>query len=199
MSARYSKVLTWQNAQMFAGGALISTTVGYVCVLSQMERTEAVQRHLQRVQRHMYWSMATTQRPKADERLGSQLGTRSRQWLWDSDWVSHWWNSRLRDLSYWAVAPGYLSQRAQLAKSLGDSWVESEWSAAKASVVRSRRRTLDFLRSATKWNEAAGLARSLWEGEKIKWQCAHSKAIEAVHPLYQNCGQDTPAKRVDLL
>ncbi|KAJ2683137.1 hypothetical protein IWW39_005665 [Coemansia spiralis] len=199
MSARYSKVLTWHNAQMFAGGALISTTVGYVCVLSQMERTEAVQRRLKQVQRHMYWSMAITQRPRVDEILDGQCCARSRQRRWDSDRVDHWWNSKISDLSYWAVAPGYLSQKAQLAKSLGDSWIESEWSLAKASVARSRRRTMDFIISATKWNEATGLARGLWEDEKAKWQHAHSKAIEAVHPLYQNCAQSTPAKRIALL
>ncbi|KAJ2753501.1 hypothetical protein GGI19_003087 [Coemansia pectinata] len=190
MSARYSKVLTWHNVQMFAGGALLSTTIGYVWVLSHMERSEAVQRRLQQVQRHMYWSMAVTQRSRVDDRLDSQYNTHNRQRRWDAGKINRWWNGKVCDLSYWAVAPGYLSQKACLAKSLGESWIESEWSATKAAVVRSRRRALDYVRSATKWSEATELAHGLWEDEKAKWQRAHAKAIEAVHPLYRKCEEE---------
>ncbi|KAJ2038746.1 hypothetical protein H4S04_008281 [Coemansia sp. S16] len=187
MSARYSKVLTWHNAQMFAGGALLSTTIGYVWVLSHTERSEALQRRLQQVQRHMYWSMAVTQRPRVDDTLGSQYSTQNRQRRWDADKINRWWNGKVYDLSYWAVAPGYLSQKACLANSLAERWVESEWSATKNAVVRSRRRALDYVRSATKWSEATEWARALWEDEQAKWQRAHAKAIEAVHPRYLKC------------
>ncbi|KAJ2741000.1 hypothetical protein GGI20_005491, partial [Coemansia sp. BCRC 34301] len=148
MSARYAKVLTWHNVQLFAGGALLSTTIGYVWVLSQLERTEAIQRRLQQVQRHMYWSMAVTQRYRATEGIGSQH-VRLRQRPWDTDKVNCWWNDILHDLSLWAVAPGYLSQKACLAKSQGSHWVESEWSTVKDSIVRARRRAIDAVKSQT--------------------------------------------------
>ncbi|KAJ2330720.1 hypothetical protein GGI00_003576 [Coemansia sp. RSA 2681] len=189
MSARYAKVLTWHNVQLFAGGALLSTTAGYVWVLSHMERTEAIQRRLQQVQRHMYWSMAVTQRSRASEELDKHR-TQPRQWPWSVREVNCWWNAMLYDLSYWAAAPGYLSRKACLAKSQGSHWVESEWSTAKDSLVRARRRAFDFVKTQVKWSEAIGLAHSLWQGEKAKWQLAHASAIDAVHPLYRRKRQE---------
>ncbi|KAJ2810379.1 hypothetical protein H4S07_002702 [Coemansia furcata] len=168
---------------MFAGGALLSSTIGYVWVLSHMERAEAVQRRLQQVQRHMYWSMAVTQRSRVDD---AKCNSPSRQRP-TASMINRWWNSKVSSLSYWVVTPGYLSQQARLAKSLCESWVESEWNSTKVLAARSRRRALDYVRSATKWNEITGLAHGLLEEEKAKWQRAHAKAIEAVHPLYLEC------------
>ncbi|KAJ2772136.1 hypothetical protein IWQ56_001514, partial [Coemansia nantahalensis] len=67
---RYSKVLTAQNAQMFAGGALLAAVAGHLWMQSRIERAAELQQRLSQVQQNMYWSMALAQRdglhPKCD-------------------------------------------------------------------------------------------------------------------------------------
>ncbi|KAJ2374270.1 hypothetical protein IW150_003195 [Coemansia sp. RSA 2607] len=180
MSARYIKVLTQNNVQLFTGGLLLTTTLGYIWLAPRLRKTDELYHRLTNVRQNMYWSMSLTQRDTAiaTPDTVSQSPTRQMQ-------AQSWWNRKVHDFNQWAVEPGYLVQKSCLvkqiaARSAGEGWVE-----IKAATSA----TGDWLQFQIKdlvhWNDLVHNTHSLWAAEKLKWQHAHAGAIEAVHPHYR--------------
>ncbi|KAJ2796393.1 hypothetical protein H4R20_005545 [Coemansia guatemalensis] len=183
MSARYSKVLTRQNAQMFVGGALLATTLGHWWLQSRMERTVELQRQLRQIQQHMYWSMSLTQRVDAASEEKPTACTR-RQRLRATSGLDAWWNSKVSGLGSWAVAPGYLTKQAGRVQGATRQHVSAEWDRTKEVAGDSGSWLVEQIKAAIHWEASVRQICQLWEEEKIKWQQAHTAAVKAVHPDY---------------
>ncbi|KAJ2609062.1 hypothetical protein H4S08_004206 [Coemansia sp. RSA 1365] len=183
MSARYSKILTRQNVQMFIGGALFATTLGHWWLQSHLERAVELQQRLRQVQRHMYWSMSLTQRVGASsEEMPTAYACQQR--LRSISGIDAWWNSKISGFSGWAVAPGYLTKQAGRVQGATSHHVSSEWGRAKEAAGDSGSWIVDQIKAAVHWEKSARQIKLLWEDEKLKWQQAHAAAVKAVHPDY---------------
>ncbi|KAI8318429.1 hypothetical protein GQ54DRAFT_307014 [Martensiomyces pterosporus] len=183
MSSRYSKVLTWHNAQLFAGGFMLTGTVGYIWLKPRMERTQELQDHLHQVQQHMYWSMSLTQRGDLPPKHGQALYNRSRRrWL---EGANSWWNNKVFGFNRWVMEPGYVTQEARRMQRLVGQGAAEEWVKARRLARGGMEWTGDWVKDAVHWNEAMEKVGRMWEGERSKWSLAHANAIEAVHPRYK--------------
>ncbi|PIA18467.1 hypothetical protein COEREDRAFT_6698 [Coemansia reversa NRRL 1564] len=183
MSARYSKILTRQNVQMFIGGALLATTLGHWWLQSHLERAIELQRRLRQVQRHMYWSMSLTQRVDVSSEEKPTAYFRQQR-LRATSGLDAWWNSKIFGLSSWIVAPGYLTKQAGRVQGATYQHVSSEWDRVKEAAGDSGSWMVDQIKVAVHWEKSARQIKLLWEEEKLKWQQAHTAAVKAVHPDY---------------
>ncbi|KAJ1661907.1 hypothetical protein IW140_006338 [Coemansia sp. RSA 1813] len=174
---------------MFVGGTLLTSTIGYAWLKPRMERTVELQQCIHRVKQNMYWSMSFTQRTNlvAEESLYKQHkqqgNQRHRKRLVEK--TNIWWNSKLADFAVWAVEPGYASSQAGLALAAVKHNITHMWTTAKRSVAASSTKAVQNAKGAVRWNDAMELIQNAWYKEKSKWTLAHMKAIEAVHPLYE--------------
>ncbi|KAJ2401326.1 hypothetical protein GGI23_001468 [Coemansia sp. RSA 2559] len=204
MAERYSKVLTWRNVQLFVGGAFLTGTIGYTWLKPRMERTAELQQRLRRVKQHMYWSMSFVQRTKivSEESLyrrRKQQQEHKQHWEKLVGKANTWWNGRLTDFAAWAVEPGYAKSQTRLALASVKCDLAGVWAIAKRSAATAAVKAMDNAKDGVRWNETMGLLKELWHEEKSKWSLAHMKAIEAVHPLYeqerkqQQIASDRPA------
>ncbi|KAJ1732874.1 hypothetical protein LPJ61_001834 [Coemansia biformis] len=192
MAARYSKVLTPQNAQMFVGGVLLATTAGHLWMQARAEHAAELQRRLLRVQQNMYWSMALVQRdslPPGGDMLACTADQRRRRRRRDQAMreINAWWNGRVSALGSWAVRPGYLTEQARQAKSAAGRNAAIGWREAMAAAGRGSEWMVDQLATAVQWNAVAAYLGSAWCEERAKWQRAHTRAIASVHPRYTQC------------
>ncbi|KAJ2156552.1 hypothetical protein GGF46_005109 [Coemansia sp. RSA 552] len=191
MSARYPKVLTRQNAQMFAGGALLALTAGHLWLRSRKERTAELQERLRKVQQHMYWSIPLTQRMDVPFKASSAIGLQSRP-RWEAiSKVNSWWNSRVAGLGRWAVRPGYLSQQAGKIQTAARQQMAAGWWEARAAVGAGGRWAAGQIADTVRWQAVSTRARDIWAEEKAKWSQAHASAVAAVHPLYAKTSPDS--------
>ncbi|KAJ2777181.1 hypothetical protein H4R18_005285 [Coemansia javaensis] len=185
MAARYSKVLTLQNAQMFFGGALLAGTLGYAWQQSRTRGGAELERRLRSVHQNMYWSMPLAQRPAPALGDGAAAGCRRQRWLQRADdGIGRWWNAKLAGLGSWAARPGYLTEQAARAQGAARQGAVAGWRQAKAAAARGGRWVADRARSAVRWDAAAARLDSLWLEESARWQHAHACAVRAVHPRY---------------
>ncbi|KAJ2448573.1 hypothetical protein EV183_005369 [Coemansia sp. RSA 2336] len=192
MSGRYSKVLTRQNAQMFVGGTLLTTTLGYMWLQARRERAAELQRRLRTVQRHMYWSMSLTQRtdvPFRSEQAAyftqqQQDRQRRKDRLWSTERINSWWNEKVASLGKWAVEPGYFTTQASRLQSTASLVLADGWSQAKGAVKTSGSQAINRLKEAGWWKETTEYLSNSWADEQEKWRQARFYAINTVHPKY---------------
>ncbi|KAJ2696782.1 hypothetical protein FB645_006103 [Coemansia sp. IMI 203386] len=180
MSARYVKILTKHNLQLFAGGLLLTTTAGYAWLTPRLERTVELQRRLEVVQRHMYWSMSLTQRKasSAAHIVDTRSTSTQRQ-------AQSWWNAQVSLFNKWANRPGYLVHHRDRAQQAAVDGIDLGWNEAKATMSAARGWLASWIVDVTRWEDFACFTRRYWEMEKSKWQHAHEEAIQAVHPHYR--------------
>ncbi|KAJ2856111.1 hypothetical protein J3B02_001789, partial [Coemansia erecta] len=132
MSARYAKVLTKHNIQLFVGGLLLTTTAGYVWLTPRLERTAELQSRLDRVQRHMYWSMSLTQRRASKAHIiDTQNTSRQRR-------AQSWWNEQVSLFNEWANRPGYLVRHCDRARQAASNGIDLGWNETKAAIWNTR-------------------------------------------------------------
>ncbi|KAJ2710487.1 hypothetical protein H4R19_003723 [Coemansia spiralis] len=184
---RYSKVLTAQNAQMFAGGALLAAAAGYLWIQSRDEHGAELQQRLSQVQQNMYWSMALAQRdglhPESDT-SGQRWRRRRRRQAQTLHDLGTWWNGRVSALGSWAARPGYLTERAHQAQSAAGEGAAVGWRGATAAAGDGGRWAADQIAAAVHWEAATARIAAAWSEERAKWQRAHAHAVAAVHPRY---------------
>ncbi|KAJ1800131.1 hypothetical protein LPJ59_001319 [Coemansia sp. RSA 2399] len=204
MAERYSKVLTWRNMQLFVGGTFLTGTIGYTWLKPRIERTAELQQRLRRVKQHMYWSMSFVQRTKivSEESLCRQRKQQKEYRQHQEKLVGKantWWNGQLADFAVWAVEPGHTKRQAGLALTSFKRDLARVWMIAKRSASMATVKAIDNVKDGVRWDETMSHLKELWHEEKSKWSLAHMKAIEAVHPLYeqereqQQTASDRPA------
>ncbi|KAJ2756840.1 hypothetical protein H4S06_003241 [Coemansia sp. BCRC 34490] len=201
MAERYTKLLTWRNAQLFVGGLLLTGTTGYMWLKPRMDRTAALQRRLDQVKTNMYWSMSLQHRmhlaadalPYTQHRRQVRQLSLSRTIIPEK--VNAWWNGRLSEFAVWAAEPGYVGSWAGLALATIRNGATDVWAVASTAVSNSGVRTVHFAKDAIRWDTAVERIRRMWAEEKSKWTKAHMQAIEAVHPFYeQACEQQSSSR-----
>ncbi|KAJ1948172.1 hypothetical protein EC988_005280 [Linderina pennispora] len=160
---------------MFFGGLMLTTVVGYIWLSPRMKQTEELQSQLRKVQTHMYWSMALTQRTRLEETAGETTAPRR----------VIWWNARVGQLFHWAGEPGYLTAGTQKTCRLVNDGLEYGAGEVKRAISSSSEWATDTIKEGVEQSAVVKSARLMWEDEKRKWRVAHADAIEAVHPLYQ--------------
>ncbi|KAJ1719801.1 hypothetical protein LPJ53_005495 [Coemansia erecta] len=180
MSARYTKVLTQHNVQLFAGGLLLTTTLGYIWLAPRLRKTGELHHRLENVRQNMYWSMSLTQRDAtvAIPEAALQIPTRQMQ-------AQSWWNRKVHEFNQWAVRPGYLVQRSCLVQKMARSSADAGWGEVKAATSAAGHWLQLQIKDLVHWNDVVSYTCGLWAAEKLKWQHAHAGAVEAVHPHYR--------------
>ncbi|KAJ2778853.1 hypothetical protein GGI15_004052 [Coemansia interrupta] len=180
MSARYAKVLTQHNVQLFAGGLLLTTTLGYIWLAPRLRKTGELHHRLETVRQHMYWSMSLTQRdaPPAIPETALQPPTRQMQ-------AQSWWNRKVHEFNHWAVRPGYFVQKSCKVQDIAVRSADAGWCQIKAATVAARHWLQLQIKDLVHWNDFVSYTCALWTAEKLKWQHAHAGAVEAVHPHYR--------------